>query len=108
MLPTPLDGTPAVAKHGKYKCVLNVLLLSRDLQPITCVSFCLVIVFGDLLLDLTGFLAVHADLFTSFGRGKCKTCTLDSGLDYGLDCGLTFGLGIGPSYTAKGQLFNHG
>jgi len=46
------------------KCVLNVLLLSRDLQPITCVKFCLVIVFGDLLPDLTGFLAVHADLFT--------------------------------------------
>ena len=28
-------------------------------------------------------------------RVKCKTWTLDSGLDYGLDCGLTFGLGIG-------------
>ena len=39
--------------------------------------------------------------------GKYKTWTLDSGLDYGLDCGLTFGLGIGPSYTAKGPLFNH-
>jgi len=41
-------------------------------------------------------------------KGKCKTWTLDSGLDYGLDCGLTFELGIGPSHTAKGQLFNHG
>jgi len=28
-------------------------------------------------------------------EGKCKTWTLDSGLDYGLDCGLTFGLKLG-------------
>ena len=52
--------------------------------------------FGDLLLDLTGFLAVHADLFTSFGQVSIKPglWTLDWTMDWTVDSLLDWELDL--------------